>query len=242
MKIKIILTAVSMVLFSILGKAQVTSYGYLENRNIPLHIEPILLNYINSETKQTHNIILSPPTANDFSEMFEVNVDNVSIRRDKFESFFRLNDTIYETIDISEKRKYGKSKLVMSKVFHYLNENKVEVGCKIVSKVSVHYVKKWGKGLCLVPEPTNVTKIACAISGILHDDNVKDITENIVEEGCIVTVKYVYENKEAFIEIVISVKEEAKKTKEEIENTINFLNTIEGLYWVMASMTGGSAP
>ena len=153
-----------------------------------------------------------------------------------FDQFRTLNEIEIGISDPSEIREQNKSNLVVGKIIHYLNENKIKIGCKIGAKVSIKAIEKWGTASCFIPEPTNITKLACAIGLILKDKKYAFGTQKIIEKGCVIIVE---KTSKGFVEIYLDVKENYPKQKEEILNTLNFLNTVEGLLWIQAKMTGG---
>ena len=113
-----------------------------------------------------------------------------------------------------------------------LNSEKVKEGCKI----TVYILNAGANAACMIPEPT-VSKVACAAAQIMNMGTVHGMDPNIPHpitdfgvEVC--TLTYAYTN--AGIQYTF---EFAKNQTEEIEETWNWLNSLEGAMQFMEYMS-----
>lgn len=242
MKIQAIIKLTVLLFFSNSINAQLQISYYYENFNVPIYLDPIILeNYVDQQTNAKIDIVLSPirysnPSTLSIDNDFSVSIGEVTIPSSKFNSLKTLSNLRNRISDPNSDREQNRSTTLVGYVLHYLKNNKIKVGCKIGAKISVDQLKKWGTAGCLIPEPTQTSKIACAIGLALKNKVISSGTAKFIEKGCVITIETTVEKT---VEIFIEVKEELPKQKEEIINTINFLNTIEGMLWVQSIMSGG---
>jgi hypothetical protein len=123
------------------------------------------------------------------------------------------------------------SKFIQGQINQGIKDLAIKEGCKFVARVSVNNLSKWLASGCFVPEPTNVSNVACAVGLALKNEAISGIAKKGVANACVYTVKQISPK---IVEITVDMKKEAQNFLEELKTWMSFLYTVPGAYWFMA--------
>jgi hypothetical protein len=110
------------------------------------------------------------------------------------------------------------------------NGDIVKQGCKITAVLAIDSIKKIGTEACPVPEPTQMTKIACAVALALQNKTFEARAVTGTAAGCRWVVTKV---SNTMFEVSLKVEHEAEHNAEEAKAWVSFLNTVGGAQWFM---------
>lgn len=119
--------------------------------------------------------------------------------------------------------------LVISNIQDGIETGELANGCSAIAVLTVEAGKKWLPGFCPVAE-TPPTLAACALGVALQNTIVRGVAQKVVEEGCSVTTEYVSDQ---VIKITLETNKKLKNSLEEAKHWLGFVNSVEGMIWLM---------
>lgn len=103
--------------------------------------------------------------------------------------------------------------------------------CKIVGELSLPILETGGITSCMASGNPAVCQIAFAIHNCSQDPACNGVVSTVIENGCVYSVEKIGKT----IKIIGT---SAKENVNELQRTLNWLNSIDGMLWIMTSLGG----